>query len=553
MRRCSCLLVATVAGAAWVTAAHAAGAETPYPDDAAWVVSLDGAMGDGRPLELHLAVRGGKLAAAVATAPRFNAPVHDVDISGLRLAGRRLTGRVGVTINPDNYQPADGKPIACTFRLDCAAGAAGPAGTYEGAVGGRTCGGAISGRLEPHYDPAAAYSRLKLRFLGALVRLFLGRGPNRKYALDMNMTLPVRAGKIGTIRFETIVPDYRRYSAVVQSDGVRFDGHALSGTVTAQVDYGGQGAGKDAPAGDTYVYTLHGTVIGQTVGGTYDAAWDGGKVSGYRFVGTADSTPPPRPAESIATMRLFDAMGPGAPVLLTLSLVDDGLINGFAYAPAYNHEVHAVDASALRLEGGRLRGPVKVSISPDCYRPPEHFDMNYRLDATISDEQIAGNFTGNDGKRDVKGAISGELRAKRRAERPVTMQSLARCVLDLRYCLVTGPMPKKDWQQCGPNHLNVIYEVRRGNAVSAAAVNPSKADLLKATVTGFALDIRGDRLTGTVRFEHDGSLVKGGTYEYTFEAIVDGDACMGYWRGKLDGKGIYVKSAKLSGGLTTAP
>jgi hypothetical protein len=36
---------------------------------------------------------------------------------------------------------------------------------------------------------------------------------------------------------------------------------------------------------------------------------------------------------------------------------------------------------------------------------------------------------------------------------------------------------------------------------------------------------------------------------HTFEAIVDGDGCFGYWRGGLDGKPIYVKSAKLGGKL----
>jgi hypothetical protein len=540
----SCLLV--------VVRIPAVGAETPpTPADAAWVVSLQGAAPDpNKPLDLHLAVRGGKIVAAIATARTYNGAIHDVDADALKLDGRRLTGEAAVTVNPDNYTPADGKPVACRFKLDCAADANGPAGTYTGTVAGRPRGGAVTGRLAKHYDPAAPHSRLRLRFYSALVRLFVARGPNWKYALDMNAGLAVRDGRIGNGRFETIVPDYRRYSATIEKHDLKIDGCRLGGTMTVRVDYGGQGSARDsAPNGDTYVYTLHGTVIGDAVGGTFDASYGDQKAAGYRFAGAVDRSPPPVPAACIATLRMLDAMGDGAPVLLTLSLAGDGPIHGYAFAPGYNHEVHTVDASGLKLDGKAIRGQVKVSISPDCYRPPEHFTMAYKLDAAIDDEDVSGTFTGSDSKKSVKGAISGELRAKKPPTKPWSLKTLARCELDFGYSLVTGPMPKSEWGKSQPNHLKVTFDVRDGKVSTVQAANADKADLLKAKVTDSALDIQGDRLTGRVRFEQTGDAVSKGTYEYAFEAIVDGNGCLGYWRGSLDGKPIYVKSAKMGGKL----
>ncbi len=522
------------------------------PADAVWVVALENALPEGKPLELHLAVHDGKLADALGRAPTFNKAVHDVDVSGLVVSGETLRGPVEVTIQPDLYMPQDGKPVACQFEVECSVAEGAVAGRYTGRYGSEERSGAVGGRLAPHFDPASDYGRFRLRFFGALVRLFRLRGPNYKYALDMRLTFPWQHGAAGPMRFETVVPDYRRYSAIVEKEDLRIDGHSLSGSVTVLVDYGRQGTRKISFHEERYVYEIDGKVIGDVAGGTWDARWADQSAQGGRFSGTLGRTPPPSPTDSIAFLRLHKAMQNDWPVLLVLALADDGLINGHAWAPGYNHQPHTVDASGLRLDGNELRGEVAVTIVPDCYKPPETFTMHHSLRATVTGAEVAGTFTGRDRGEQVAGAVTGELRAKDPPPVPVRLGTISRCVLDLGYSLVSGPMPKKDWEKHRPNYARVIFDLSGGTPTDVKVVNPSGADVFAAEVVERKLAIDGDRLTGAVSFDLESPVLKNGHYRYTFEAIVDGLSCVGYWRGTLDGEPILTKSAKLSGELALA-
>ncbi len=524
----------------------------PDPREAIWQVVLEDALPDGKALELHLAVHKGRITHALAIAPAFNRGPHDLDSSKLSITrSMQLRGEASVTIQPDNYVPKDGQPIKCRFRVDAVPPPANGLSRYEGEVAGKAVKGDISIRLLPHAANAEGYGRIKVRLPGALMRLYRQRGPNWKYALDMNLTIPVRDGKPGVIQLESVVPDYRRYSAIVQRNSLSLEGHELGGAVVALVDYGNQGRSKDFKSREeTYTYTLRGTVIGDVVAGAWDVRYGEERVENQRFIGSIDRTPPPRPTQSIAKMRLHKAMGEEWPVILNLSLADDGLINGFAWASGYNHQPHTVDASGMMLKGDRLQGEVAVTIAPDCYRPPEVFTMRYRIDARISDAEITGSFTGNDSKKDVKGAITGMLRAKRQSESAITMANVAASELDLGYSLVSGPMPKKDWQKYRPNYARVVLQFEDGKLTDTSIVNPHKADLFAAANEEAAARIDGDRFTASVAFDLTSEAVAPGRYRYTFEAIIDGDRLIGYWRGWLNDKPIYTKSAKLSGALT---
>jgi hypothetical protein len=543
------LVIASGLAALAAVAAAPAAAAPPPARDAAYVVRLDKSLPKESALQLHLAVRDGAITAGFAAAPAFNRVVHDLDCAGLRWEDGRLKGQAQGVLHADLYTPADGKPVPYRVDVDCASADDGSiAGTYRGTVGSQACAGTVSGSREPHFDPSAGYARFRVHFLAALERLFRQRGANYKYALDMVLTFPVRSGSIGPLQFETTVPDYRRYCALVESHDLRFERDALAGTVTVLVDYGEQGSAKDFPKRDErYVYTLRAAVIGGTIGGAWDARFGDAEVKGRRFLGTVQRDPPPAPADSIAFLRLHKAMHEDFPVILILGLADDGLLNGYAWCPGYNHQPHAVDATGLRRNGNTLEGDVTVTIAPDCFKPPETFAMRFRLRAAIDGAEIVGKFEGHDGRKDVRGAVTGELRPKRRAPRPVTPDAIARCRIHLGYALVGGAKPPPALEKRRPLHADIVFSLKGGRPEKVDVVNPEGAPVFEAAVRASDLRIEGDRVTGFVEFDLRSETVKPGRYRYSFEAIVDGAECVGFWRGALDDKPIYTKSAKLGG------
>jgi hypothetical protein len=530
-----------LAGMSCARAARSAEASKVY------VLALANAIGDGKTLTIHLDCSETKVNAALATG--YNAASHDVDAAGLKLAGPSLKGTLAVTLNPDPYVPPDGEPVACGFALDVKADGARAAGTYSGAFGAEKRVGEVQGTVADRPD-YSRFCRFKLRFIGALHRLFIARGSNWKYALDMNMLFPMKDEKLATARFETIVPDYRRYSATLKENSLKFGDNALTGTISFLVDYGGQGASKEfnSPT-ELHTYTLRGVVVGEAVGGSYDVKIGELEGKDKRFAGRISFEEPPVPAKSLAFIRMHDAMKEG-PVILNLSLADDGLLNGFAWASGYNHQPHSVDAAGLKLEGNKLTGTVQVGIGPDCYRPPERFTLTYQLDADIKDGEVTGTFTGKDRGADVKGILTGELRVKKVVEPPIAMENVRLCDLNLGYCLVSGPMPKSDWPKAAPNNAHIRFHCKDGKIESTEVVHPDSPAAYTAKVASSDLKIVGDRLTGTAAFDLESKAIQGGRYEFSFEGIVNGGELSGYWRGTHNGKDILTKSAKMYGVLT---
>ena len=532
-----CLLMMMVA------AATAALAEDRLQSPTVCVLVLEDAAGLGKPLKLHLDVSGGRIRAALATG--LNAVVHDVDRRDLKVEGPAIRGTVKLTINPDSYIPADGKAVSCVFAVDSRLEADRISGSYEGTFGGEVRRGRISGEAAAAPDYSQPFC-LKARLLGALHRLYAARGPNWKYALDMNLICRMQDGKVVRPRFETIVPDYRRYSAVVESCELALRDNRLAGSFVARVDYGGQGKGYPQPI-EVHAYTLEATVVGNTVGGTYEVKI--GKdysARGVRFVGTLDFSPPPDAKQSIAFIRLHDAMKEG-PVILNLSLADDGRINGFGFASGYNHQVHSVDASKLKVEGRTLNGTVTVAIAPDCYRPPERFKLEYEIKAQIEDDAVFGTFSGVDRGSRVEGKLSGELRAKRPATQPATQGAARTVELRLGYSLVRGKAPTKDWEKFPMNHANVRFTLEGDRVTKVEVHNPQDPKVFSAKVVESELRLDGDCLSGSVAFDLTSEAVEGGRYAFGFEAIVDGENLSGWWRGTHNSKDILTKSAKLGG------
>jgi hypothetical protein len=510
-----------------------------------WTLTLDKAA-DGKPLKLHLRRQGGQVVAAFASG--YNSRPHDVDISDLKADGDRIGGKLKVKIAPDPWLPADRKSVDCAYAVDMRASERQISGTFNGAFGANACEGAVTGTVAASAQ-ADTYRRFRIRFFNALYKLWQAGGPNASYALDMNLIFPVTDGKVGPVQFETIVPDYRRYSAIVQEHDLRLDGHLLVGTVKAMVDTGDQGSGRaKGPRQELHVYTLRGMVIGGSVAGVCETRVGEVVSKNERFLGTVGFDAPPKPSQSIAFVRLHGAMREAMPVILNLSLNDGGPIHGFAWCPGYNHQPHGVDASGLKLAGQQLAGTVRVTITPDCYRPPEHFSMDFTVDATVSGAEVAGSFAGDDRGHQTKGAITGELRPRKPPT--VGMANLASAELSLGYCLVGGGAPHQ--KSANANHAVAKLTFEDGKLTAAHVVHPTDESVYSAKVDSADLKIDGDRLVGSLVFTIASKALSEGQYHFTFDATISGDALSGFWRAKHKGQDVLTKSAKLGGKLVAA-
>lgn len=521
-------------------------AAVPDGDHAIRLVKI---LPNDKDLHVLLAVRDGKIAASSAVSPTFNRATHQLDAAQLRLDGNRLAGSLTVLVRPDNYVPADGKPIEVAVRIEATDEAGAWTGRYAGSIGGKQTTGALAGTREKPVRLDRDYRRLTIRMVGAVHRIFSRKGPNWKYALDMDMTVAVRDGKVTAVQMESIVPDYRRYSAIVKSHDLAVTPTGVSGTVTVDMYYGEQSTGKQGPSDrETYTYRIDVTCIARTVTGDWGATYGqpAVKVEGRQLLGQLQATAPPDPDRSIGWLRLHGAMRNDWPVLLNVSLADDGSLNGLAWAPGYNHQPHPLDATGLVRKGNRITGKVEITLTPDCYKPPEDISLSYRIDATIADAEITGTFAGTDEGTPRKGTITGEVRPKQAAGPPVTLDRLDAVTVSLGYCLVSGPMPKKDWQKHKPNYAEVHFTLAAGKVTGVEVRNPSGAKIFRAKVVGRSLRIDGDRFRGQVTFDLESDALKPGRYRYSFEGIVNGDRAGGRWLGWLDGKGVYTKSAKMN-------
>jgi hypothetical protein len=524
--------------------------------DAGYELVLEQAAGDGQPLSIFLSLQRGKVHAAFGVAETYNHRPHDVDASGLAWEGDRLAGEIAVTINPDFWVPADGKPVPCRYRIDAKRSGRRVAGHYTGTFGDEARSGEVAGNGVPIGGPER--QRVRMQLYQALRRLAprpgVKVGPNTNYALDMILSFTWRDGRATGAIFESLVPDYRRYGAIVRKLDVRRDGARWTGTAVIDVDHGEDpqpriGSGSRF---EQYTYTLKGLAMGDAVVGRYDTAVGEIRDTGGFVLGDVDRGPAPQPEDSLAFLRCHGAMRDDYPVVLYLATGKGGKVHGCSYCPGWNHQPHPVDASGLTREGDTLRGSVVVNVRPDCYRKPVvYFDLPVDVEAKITDGSIAGTFTCTDEETSRRGAITGELRPK--APPIATIADLRACELSLGYSLPSGPMPKSDFRGAKPNHCNVRLHFAGGNYVRGEVFNPHAEDAFEGEVGEVDFSLDGDRVAGKVRFEITASpVVRRGAYEFRFQAIVDGDQLVGFWQARENGRPIYTKSAKLGGTLTAA-
>lgn len=508
------------------------------------VLTLENGLMDGVSLTIHLALRENRPLAAFGTG--YNSRPHDIETSELKIDAQRVTGRIKVTVNPDAYAPSHGQPVQATFDIDAPLTSGMASGTFTGMCGDQPRKGAARGFIGFGRE-TGDYRRLRLRIPGAVRRIYDLKGPNWKYALDMNLIVPLDNGVSRDVKLETIVPDYRRYSALVRSSDLKLVGHELSGTVEAMVDHGGQGVGKNTeiPRSEMHRFTIKAVVIGDHVAGTCAIkVGDAAEVT-EKFVGRASTDPPPPVTQSLCWIRMHDAMQGGGPIYMTLSL-GRGEIHGFCYAPAYNHQPHKVDATGLRLEGDTISGPMGVTLFPDVYKGGEPFNIRYRFEAKVRGGDILGTFEGEDRGQNIKGVVTGETRMQQRRI-VASEKELGRLELNLGYCLLSAAGFSE--QEPGDNHAAVVLTFAEGQMTGGQVINPKTSAELDGRVRAAQIKINGDKITGSVAFQLTSTVVKSGLYRFNIEGIVDGQKIVGFWRGSLDGKPILTKSAKLGGSV----
>jgi hypothetical protein len=246
---------------------------------------------------------------------------------------------------------------------------------------------------------------------------------------------------------------------------------------------------------------------------------------------------------------------------MTLAVDDDGPIHGYAFASGWNHQVHKVDASKLRLADGRLGGTVRITLDPDVYKDPDVvITLDYTLEAKIDGTVLRGTFVRTGAavtarelddelaplaKKNVSGRVSGKL--SHREPPAVTQKTLSRARLGLGWSMMGGKRVrgKKGWH----HHADVELTVKDGKVVSARMFNPKDTDVLDAENVEATLKVDGTRVTGRVVFDVKSKWVADGRYAYDLYGVLRGEKLSGLWRGTFNGKPILTKSAKLHGTL----
>jgi hypothetical protein len=97
---------------------------------------------------------------------------------------------------------------------------------------------------------------------------------------------------------------------------------------------------------------------------------------------------------------------------------------GVAYAAAWNHAFHDLDATGLTRKGDVLTGTLQAGMHPDAYIPPDHKPVSatYTIEATVVDGRLLrGTFTGQFKDRRVAGPVFGELLDQPTVPNPVAI------------------------------------------------------------------------------------------------------------------------------------
>lgn len=270
------VLTAVICAALSVAASHAA--EKADPANGVWQLTLANAVKGAKdqPLNLSVASKDGKAVRGIVKG--YNLALHEVDVTGLKVEGRALKGLVKVTLNPDQWLPADKKPIAGEYTIDATAGDDGAVtGNLGGKFGAVETSGAVTGQL----TPAAAVTKAT----SVVLRLEDAVSSQKPALRSAHLMFQWSDGKASGGKIAWVKKDKFHWTGTVESLDLQLTPEALTGTVTANISTGANG---DVEPGK-YTFVLDGKVIGNVITGKFKAKVGDRDISGGTF---ADSVLP---------------------------------------------------------------------------------------------------------------------------------------------------------------------------------------------------------------------------------------------------------------------
>lgn len=231
------------------------------PDNAIVTLTLHDAVAPGGYLKLHLATKDRRVVAAFGTTPNFNNATHTVDASGLKLEGDQLTGPVSITVNPDPWQPKDGKAISGTINLNARA----VQGEWSGGFSfdTRVPAGRINGTTDakPELKPTAITLKLENALVGG------NEWSNRVFMSFQVDGEKITGGKISN--------NHTKLAGTVDGGTVKITETTLAAMPAITVTAGGKAV--------SYTFDVQGVVVGKWAAGTFTTFVDGKKAKTGTF------------------------------------------------------------------------------------------------------------------------------------------------------------------------------------------------------------------------------------------------------------------------------
>lgn len=240
--------VGTFVGAVRWGAAPAAG-------EGLYRLTIRDALGIGKFMDVYLTATGGKLVHGFATTPNFNNATHVVEVGKLALDGQRLSGPLTVTVQPDPWIPADGKPIACAYQVDATLRDSEITGTADKFV--------VEGSLTD--KPQLG------KLTNATLKLENGLHGKSDWHARAFVSCEIKDGRVTGGRISN---NHTKLDGVVTGGDLKFDGERLVGKVSATVKQG------DGGQEGQYEFTVHVLMVGTVGAGTFDSQLAGKTKSG---------------------------------------------------------------------------------------------------------------------------------------------------------------------------------------------------------------------------------------------------------------------------------
>jgi len=233
--------------------------DVPPAGDCLYKLTLHDGIAPGKMMNLYLSCRGGRFVGGFAAGPNYNNGTHEVDLSGLKLAGGKVAGEVKVTVFPDAWIPRDHKQQAARYTIQAAFDDADITGSYEGAFAGTPVRGDIEGQITPKPAPG----RIVQMTFKAEGGLYNG-SPSGYRAF---FTMQVADGRI--VGGHPWNNHDRNLKGTVEGGEIRIADETLTVTFTVNIQ-----PGTSARPGK-YVISARGPVVGELSCGPAESRWEG--------------------------------------------------------------------------------------------------------------------------------------------------------------------------------------------------------------------------------------------------------------------------------------